>query len=294
MRRFAFVTAAFLIAAMGAFAAPAGAAAPKCNGKTATKWLTSPGTLDGTDGPDVLVGTSGSDSINGYEENDLICGLGGDDILLGGPGDDLLFGGSGNDELNGQDGDDTNRGGSGNDFLHEYAYPYEAPYYEEGAYTGDDTYYGESGNDWINDVDGDHNYGDGGSGSDNVRTRGQAHGGSGDDPNVEAFESVDHDGNAYATGGSGNDGWGGGYSDLDYVAAHGGIVDGGSGNDKVKIVRTGKALGGSGSDFVDGDPLDEDLNETDSHYLDCGSGFDEFRANGPDVVRRCERDQTQQ
>ncbi len=80
--------AALLIVAIGAIAAPASlvtAATPKCNGKTATKFLTSPGTLNGDPGvADVLVGSSGNDTINGDADNDTIFGGDGIDTIKGG------------------------------------------------------------------------------------------------------------------------------------------------------------------------------------------------------------------
>jgi hypothetical protein len=112
---------------------------------TATKWLTTPGPLVGTNKRDVLVGSTGIDTIKGLGGNDIICsspsdgdetfgdaidaGTGDDyvrgmGIVDGGTGNDYIvlhwiesqaFGGPGHDQIlmNGGLGD----GGSGNDLV---------------------------------------------------------------------------------------------------------------------------------------------------------------------------------
>ena len=80
MRTLTIVLAALLVAAAAAFAAPAGHAGatgiPTCFGTPATDWLTSAGTLVGTNGDDVLVGSSGSDVIKGISHQALADYLG--------------------------------------------------------------------------------------------------------------------------------------------------------------------------------------------------------------------------
>jgi len=129
---------------------------------TATKWLTSPGTLTGTSGDDVLVGSTGSDTIKGLGGNDIICS----NDTTGGffYGLDNIDAGSGNDVVHGAG---TLHGGSGNDSI-----------YDAGG-----TGYGDSGNDYVNPYY--YSNGDGGSGNDTVQSTAygafQLLGGSGND-----------------------------------------------------------------------------------------------------------------
>jgi hypothetical protein len=97
---------------------------------TATKWLTSPGTLVGTPGPDVLVGSTGRDTILGLGGDDVICSaptgtasFGDPDVIDGGTGNDLIFGVG---HLKGSAGDDLvetrfigglAEGGTGQDYV---------------------------------------------------------------------------------------------------------------------------------------------------------------------------------
>jgi Ca2+-binding RTX toxin-like protein len=260
MRKLSLGTTALLIAVFGAWtitAPPAAAATPKCNGKTATKWLTTPGTLDGTEGPDVLVGTNGIDTINGLEGDDVICGLGGDDTIDAGSGNDVV------------------KGGDGFDWIHT-----------EGASTpDDDTYDGEGGNDEITDDTG-FNVAKGGSGEDKIDVTGKAYGESGDDFLVSATETSEGAGNAYADGGSGSDGCLVricAFGDILFgVVANGGTADGGSGADEVAVTGSGStAKGGSGEDFVNSSDLD-------NQFLDCGAGYDSYTSSSGDTQRRCE------
>lgn len=154
--------------------------------KQATKWLTAPGKLVGTSGPDVLVGSGGPDIILGRGGDDIICSApmtgnflvdadGGE--VDAGPGVDYVFafgdvrGGSGPDDLigvlgtvDGGSGSDRveaqlgaiGSGGSGNDEL----YSYDA-----------DQLAGGSGNDTIRNVNGNPKI-DCGSGVDAVSANG--------------------------------------------------------------------------------------------------------------------------
>lgn len=80
---------------------------------TATKWLTTPGTLEGTPGDDVLVGSLGSDTIRGLGGNDVICGFPGGLSAPGGE-PDVIDGDGGDDDMVGRGVLD---GGSGNDYV---------------------------------------------------------------------------------------------------------------------------------------------------------------------------------
>ncbi|GGF54205.1 hypothetical protein GCM10007301_12140 [Azorhizobium oxalatiphilum] len=72
----------------------------------------------GTPGDDILTGTPEGEYISGQEGDDTLSGLGGDDYLNGGVGDDTLSGDDGNDILSGGLGSDTLDGGAGDDILY--------------------------------------------------------------------------------------------------------------------------------------------------------------------------------
>lgn len=74
-------------------------------------------TIDGGSGNDTLIGGTGADSLTGGTGNDDLSGDAGSDTLDGGEGNDLLSGGDGADELSGGSGDDNISGGSGQDTL---------------------------------------------------------------------------------------------------------------------------------------------------------------------------------
>lgn len=102
--------------------APAGAAAPECNGRKVT--IKGHGLIRGTAGNDVILGSSGSDVIRAGRGSDHVCAGGGDDRIAGGakndeiaggPGSDVLLGGTGVDELEGGAGDDRLNGSGGRD-----------------------------------------------------------------------------------------------------------------------------------------------------------------------------------
>jgi CSLREA domain-containing protein len=96
---------------------PAGAAAPKCKGKTATVFRSNGRTLTGTNKRDVIVGTKKKDRINSRGGNDLVCAKGGNDRVNGGGGKDKLFGQGGKDKLLGKGGKDKLVGGAKKDTL---------------------------------------------------------------------------------------------------------------------------------------------------------------------------------
>src|SRR4051812_11558681 len=78
---------------------PVLAAAPLCDGRTATIYEGQPGssfaggvwTFIGTSADDVIAGTPGNDVINAGSGDDVICGFDGDDTLRGQNGDIVVF-----------------------------------------------------------------------------------------------------------------------------------------------------------------------------------------------------------
>ncbi len=74
-------------------------------------------TIFGEAGNDTLSGGFGNDVIDGGNDNDVLEGGSGNDTLIGGGGSDALDGGEGNDDLSGGAGSDTLDGGAGNDVL---------------------------------------------------------------------------------------------------------------------------------------------------------------------------------
>jgi Ca2+-binding RTX toxin-like protein len=162
-------------------------------------------------GPSVSV--DGAPFCNGKEATKwldapgTLNGTAGDDVLVGSPGNDVIHGLGGDDYICGS----TNVAcGIGPTF------------------GGADKLYGETGNDHIIDTcvaSGGTNLGDGGSGNDFIKVKGNALGGSSSDTHVESIN---------------------------------GIADGGSGDDNVSGTNATKLLGGSGSDTVinlGGNPL---------------------------------------
>jgi Ca2+-binding RTX toxin-like protein len=77
----------------------------------ATRWLTAPGTLVGTNKRDVLVGSTGVDTIKGLGGNDVICTIPDGETELG---VDVVDSGAGDDYVNGIA---IANGGTGNDYL---------------------------------------------------------------------------------------------------------------------------------------------------------------------------------
>jgi Ca2+-binding RTX toxin-like protein len=269
MSRSALVVFSLAVLAL-ALPATAVGAAPTCNDKKATN----PGSLVGTSGDDVIIGTSGDDTINGLGGNDTICGLGGSDLISGGNDDDVLFGGDGGDGLDQTNnaGNDVIYGGDGNDGMGNGG----------SLDFGDDTYDGGAGDDVIRDSNG-KSVAHGGPGADRIEVNGRAYGDAGNDPHVSASETSSGADDGFASGGSGSDG--GDSCSSSAVRVFGGTADGGSGNDLVCIFGVGDtAKGGSGSDVVDGIAA----GATDQ-LLDCGAGFDTYRADGSDTVLRCEQ-----
>ena len=84
-------------------------------------------TLVGGFDDDTLMGDFGADLILGGADNDSLTGGEGDDTINGGDGSDRLYGDAGNDALDGHFGNNTLDGGAGNDGLsldydHQVAY----------------------------------------------------------------------------------------------------------------------------------------------------------------------------
>lgn len=154
----------------------------------------------------VLVGDDGDNVLAGGAGNDVISGLGGDDTLTGNGGDDELDGGEGDDTLFGGEGNDNLVGGEGDDELNGHA--------------GNDVLAGGDGDDTLNGGDGNDVL-DGGEGYDSLN------GGAGNDRLVAGAGDI-------ASGDAGDDIIE--VSTDDYAPAS---IDGGEGDDTVKLVGTG-------------------------------------------------------
>jgi Ca2+-binding RTX toxin-like protein len=76
-----------------------------------------PRTMTGTPGADSLAGGHGPETINGLAGNDRLYGNEGNDTLNGDDGDDVLYGGDGNDSLTGDAGNNELHGDAGDDVL---------------------------------------------------------------------------------------------------------------------------------------------------------------------------------
>ncbi|MDQ1818051.1 calcium-binding protein [Massilia sp. CCM 9210] len=171
---------------------------------------------------------AGDDYIYGGVLDDTIDGGGGNDQVWAGFGNDVVRGGDGNDDLNGSSGNDQLDGGTGNDYLNG----------QDGNDTlnggaGNDMLAGHEGDDVLNGGDGDDQlFGDGG-GSDVFN------GGNGNDRMAVYY------GQFVLDGGAGDD--------TMISAAIDGLLNGGSGNDIIKVQTDGEvgAFGGSGNDRIE-------------------------------------------
>jgi Ca2+-binding RTX toxin-like protein len=113
------IAAVLVLVIQPAAAVLASAAAPRCNGKLATKVGTAQSeTIRGTQGNDVIVARGGNDLIFGRGGKDVICGSVGFDQILGGGGNDKLFGGNDTDFLNGGAGTNTIDGQGAGDWAY--------------------------------------------------------------------------------------------------------------------------------------------------------------------------------
>jgi len=219
----------------------------------------------GTPGDDVILGTSGSDSIDGEGGDDTVCAQGGDDTVEGGEGADDLRGGAGDDVLGGGPGDDELRGGPGFDHLDGD----EGDDYLDGG-GHDDSVFGNDGNDTLRGGYGEDRLigglGDdelnGGGGNDVLRgaagndvLRGanaadELFGGAGDDV-LLGGRGPDHleglSQNDILHGGVGADDlFGGPGTDLLFVSEDPDrdSMDGGTGDDAVRVGKTGTLASG--------------------------------------------------
>ncbi|WP_448205884.1 Ig-like domain-containing protein, partial [Azospirillum sp. sgz302134] len=247
--------------------------------------------VEGDAGDDSLVGGDGSDWLRGGAGNDTLDGGDGDDAgipangyqggLYGGAGDDSILGGAGNDDIYGGDssgdeadgndtidagdgqdqvyaggGADLVRGGAGSDVLYGEAGDDRL----EGG-DGADNLYGGLGNDTLDGGDGDDQYLSGEDGNDlvlggagNDRLYGEAgddrlEGGSGNDTLDGAA------GSDTLLGGDGDDDLSGdgAYADASGTAK-GNVLDGGAGNDTLRLQSAGATVGdtltgGTGDDL---------------------------------------------
>lgn len=106
------------------------AAAPTCNGLTATIYVEAglivggpnngavyAGTLNGTVGANVIVGTNGADIINGAGGHDTVCALDGSDEITTGTGNDWIDAGEGDNTIDASSGANKVYSGDGNDSI---------------------------------------------------------------------------------------------------------------------------------------------------------------------------------
>ena len=252
--------------------------------------------LSGGSGPDALYGDRGDDRIFGDDGDDLVRGGRGTDAILGGAGvdvlfgdrdDDILFGGEGDDVLFGGPGDDGLDGGPGADFL-------------IGGDGTDLVAYSDSPS-GVTVALGDSLIvpGRGGHAEDDILIGIEGVIGSPYDDRIDASGNGRRD---VLDGGGGNDTLRGGsdYADSlfggagdDHLVAftHGGIMEGGPGNDIFQYVGS-TFTGGEIKDFtkgedrirltdlnVDAGQLDELLRNSSGNELDLsrlGAGFEEL------------------
>lgn len=190
------------------------------------------GTGDDPEGDDygVIQGTRTADALSGTDRPEFIDGLGGDDTLSTGDGDDIARGGAGDDDLSGGAGDDTLHGGSGADTV-----------------TGDDgsdSVLGHDGDDLLSGGAGDDSL-VGGEGQDSLSGDGgndALHGYLGDD-------SLDGGaGKDTLFGGHGNDTLSGLAPDGADPAGDIDYLNGGAGDDVIRLGASDIATGGTGAD----------------------------------------------
>ena len=188
---------------------------------------------DGLGGTDTLVNIEDvrgsrdfNDSITGSALANTLEGKGGNDTLNGGAGNDTILGGDGDDNITGGDGDDSIVGGDEADPM----MPWAGDTIDGG--TGNDTILGGAGNDYI----------DGGAGNDS------ALGGDGND-NFNTF----YGGNDTLRGEAGNDTFSVGGTYVPGAPADSVVVDGGSGDDVVRLYGgpTGFAVTATGGTGID-------------------------------------------
>ena len=197
----------------------------------------------------IINGTANADDIQGTAENDTIDGLGGDDEIFGKDGDDLLRGGGGNDLLVGENGNDTLEGGDGNDSLDGVR---GQDVLRGGA--GDDylievLYVGDSWADTLDGGDGfDKLFFNGSSLTTDIVF-------SFSDPaapkNIQGVTLVNLEYGQFASG-SGNDTLtGGAFADTLWGGGGNDVIDGGGGNDSLAGEAGADTLrGGAGDDFI--------------------------------------------
>lgn len=194
--------------------------------------------LQGGFGSDTISGGSGNDTLDGGNGVDYLYGNIGDDYLEGESGDDHIWGGAGNDHLSGGEGNDVLYGGDGNDDL-----------------------YGGSGSDEFH-VDNGHNNLFAGSGDDLVFFTG----GEGEFLGESGNDTFDFSGLGegvdlnlfldffYTSEGTSNiSGFeniiGSSFNDRFYGELEEGQIQGGAGNDYIRVNGTNIELyGGSGDD----------------------------------------------
>jgi predicted extracellular nuclease/2',3'-cyclic-nucleotide 2'-phosphodiesterase (5'-nucleotidase family)/Ca2+-binding RTX toxin-like protein len=222
---------------------------------------------EGTDGDDVIVGTPLADTLDGGDGDDDISGLAGADVLAGGDGDDTLDGGDGDDVLDGGEGDDTLIGGAGNDRFTDIAGDNEI----DGGDGIDTVDYSADTAGMTADLALSEAYGDD-TGYDTITGVENLTGGSGDDTLIGDDGANVLVGNAGADvlmGGEGDDTLNGGDGADDLI--------GGAGDDTIVAGADDTVVAGAGNDLVlistdDGGPASIDGGEGDDTVRLVGAG----------------------
>jgi Ca2+-binding RTX toxin-like protein len=173
-------------------------------------------TYYGVNGDDLLHGGDGQDKLYGNKGDDQLWGDGGDDEMNGGAGVDVIDGGVGLDKIYGGGGSDTLHGGDGNDTL----YAADPSIVIDDPASTVDVLYGDAGDDQLNGSFGLHDKFYGGDGKDTIYGNGELYGEAGDDT---------------------------------LVSPHGGLLDGGAGDDYLRSDNEASELfGRSGADYLIG------------------------------------------
>jgi len=203
-----------------------------------------PFTIVGTEYPEVILGTRGHDVIGGLGGSDWIVGAAGNDWILGGRGNDTLDGSAGDDHVYGEEGDDVVDGDAGNDVIHGGAGDDTAT-----GWDGDDVVYGDEGDDVIGGSNG-NDVVDGGAGNDDLDGgwgEDTLYGGAGNDILDDLTEPSGLSGHDWFHGGDGDDRL---ICGTLLSALTKGVLDGGSGFDRLELATTGVISNIGGLDTV--------------------------------------------
>lgn len=181
----------------------------------------------GTFGNDVFTGGDGPDIYHALDGDDTASGTGGDDEIYGGAGADSLAGGDGNDLLVGETGNDILRGGIGDDQLYA-GMRYTSAQSDAGT---TNELYGEEGDDALIAGQGQDLL-VGGAGADSLNSRDDDTAVGGDTLlGGEGNDFIHFNGDLLVDGGAGDD--------ILYFGKVASTVRGGTGADRLDLIRTG-------------------------------------------------------